>query len=60
MPVQVVYCPRRRLRNAFKSLNLKAGQQRYQLSIKPWSSEEQEFNVHWVHLQTRTDVLCIC
>mmetsp|Transcript_16856 Transcript_16856/g.40423 ORF Transcript_16856/g.40423 Transcript_16856/m.40423 type:complete len:82 (-) Transcript_16856:685-930(-) len=41
MQVQARYRPRRRSRNAFKAL--KAGQQRYQLQIRPWSLEEEQF-----------------
>eukprot|EP00961_Rhodomonas_salina_P176141 2374448-Rhodomonas_salina.1 len=41
VPSLAVYSPRRRSRNAFKAL--KARQQRYQLSIKPWSQEDMEF-----------------
>ena len=41
MPVQALYSQRSRSRNAFKVL--KAGQHRYQLQIKPWSLEEEQF-----------------
>ena len=40
-PVQVIHCPRRLSRNAFKAL--KAAQKKYQLQIKPWTLEEEQF-----------------